>query len=132
MRRAIPFLLGALGALGCQPDAPPGHPPVARIACKTSNSDANCYFLPQDTFHTEVTLDGSTSGDVIDDPLAEKPLRYRWEIPAGTYMLAKGSLGDPLIVITGQGDVPIPVKLIVTDVSGQSGSAERIVGISLR
>ncbi len=132
MRANAVLLAGALGAVGCQPEAPPGHPPVARIACKTSNSDANCYLLPGDTYHTEVTLDASTSGDVIDDPMAEKPLKYRWELPAGKYMLARGALTDPVIVITGEGDVPIPVKLVVTDPSGQSGSAERIVGISLR
>ena len=122
----------ALASLGCQPDAPPCHPPVARIGCKTSNSDANCYLLPGDTFNTEVTLDGSTSADIIDDPTAARPLRYRWEIPAGRYRLARGALTDPLIVIKGQGDLPIPVKLTVTDPTGLSGVAERIVGISLR
>jgi hypothetical protein len=51
-----------------------GHAPVARIA-------ASPRAVPeQDSFQTEVTLDGRASADPIDDPDGERPLVYTWEI----------------------------------------------------
>lgn len=109
-----------------------GHPPVARIACTTSNSNVNCFLLLDDNFNTDVMLDGSKSADLLDDPQGRQPLRFRWELPEGRYRLTAGTLDGPMITVRGQGDLPMAVRLTVTDPSGLSASAERVIGISVR
>jgi hypothetical protein len=115
---------------GCNEEPPDGHPPVARIVCRTSNSDVNCFLLANDGFNTEVTLDGSRSGDVIDDPEAKLPLTYAWKLPAGA-RVTSGDIHQPLLTVRGMGDLPLEVELTVTDPSGASGRATRIIGVTV-
>ena len=72
MRRVWARVLLLCLATACGTDV--GHAPVARIA-------ASPRAVPeQDSFQTEVTLDGRASADPIDDPDGERRLVYAWEI----------------------------------------------------
>jgi hypothetical protein len=108
--RLLPLLLAA-----CAADL--GHAPVARIA-------ASPRAIPeQDSFQTEVRLDGRASADPIDDPEGARPLTYAWEITGDDLRIVRGRTTDPELTITLFGAHPATVRLTVEDEDGRTATA---------
>jgi hypothetical protein len=113
-----------LCAVSC--GAEPGHAPVARIA-------ATPRAIPeQDSFQTEVRLDGSASADPVDDPEGTRPLRYRWEIAGDDVRLVEGRTSDAMLTITLFGAHPATVRLTVEDEDGRTATARLQLQLTVR
>ena len=103
-----------------------GHAPVARIA-------ASPRAVPeQDSFQTQVTLDGSASADPIDDPDGDRPLAYSWEITGDDLRIVSGRTSDPSLTITLFGAHPATVRLTVEDEDGRTSTARLQLQLTVR
>ena len=103
-----------------------GHAPVARIA-------ASPRAVPeQDSFQTEVTLDGRASADPIDDPDGERPLVYTWEISGDDLRIVRGRTSEPVLTITLFGAHPATVHLTVEDEDGRTSTARLQLQLTVR
>jgi hypothetical protein len=114
----------ALALTACT--APPGHPPIARIALDPGAIPAF------DNFQTAVTLDGSASADPIDDPDGSAPLTYAWQVLDTEGRFDTGSDTASAPVVRFLGDRPPTIVLTVTDVDGQSSSATAHLQLTVR
>src|SRR4051812_1841416 len=83
MPRRLLVCAALAAAGGC--DAPIGHPPIARIDLTPAAIPAH------DEFQTVVMVDGTRSGDPIDDPGATRPLAFQWEIVDAEHRFESGS-----------------------------------------
>jgi len=122
---AIPSLVCAIAFLGgCLADD--GRPPIARIDIVPGS-------IPEhDDFQTAVTLNGSASGDPVDDPDGSEPLVYEWEILGDESRFDAGSSAtDQAPVVLFRGEVPATVLLTVTDPDGLDATAQAHVQLSV-
>jgi hypothetical protein len=122
MRWPVWFVGLALAA--CSADG--GHPPLARIVLAPEA------ILENDGFQTEVTLDGTTSADPIDDPEGAAPLAYRWEILDDEARFERGRATSPMPVVRFRGDRPATIALTVTDADGAETSAIAHLRLTVR
>jgi hypothetical protein len=117
--RLLPLMLVACGT-----DV--GHAPVARIS-------ASPRAIPeQDSFQTQVTLDGSASADPIDDPDGDRPLSYAWEITGDDLRIVRGRTTEPELTITLFGAHPATVRLTVEDEDGRTSTARLQLQLTVR
>jgi hypothetical protein len=119
------MVLATAAAAGFGCGAPPGYPPVARIAASPPS------ILVNDAFMTVVTLDGRTSADPIDDPDGTRPLAYRWTIGGDEYRVDEGSLTTPVLKLRFIGETPATITLTVTDEDGSSSTARRQLQLTI-
>ncbi len=116
--------LVGLGLAACAVDD--GHPPVARIVVTPEA------VLENDGFQTEVTLDGTTSADPIDDPGGDAVLTYAWDIGGDEVRFERGRATSPMPVVRFRGDRPATIALTVTDGDGQSTTATAHLRLTVR
>ena len=131
MTRIIPgcALVGLLGVLvggpGCGPGSlSGGHPPTARIVI------APAYVPLGDAYHTEVTLDGTSSDDALDDPTRTETLGYLWSVEDDGAMLVPDERA-PKVTIHVAGTRAVAVHLTVSDADDDRGTATAYVGITM-
>jgi hypothetical protein len=112
-------VLAVWAGSGCT--TPEGRPPIARIVITPAA------IIEDDGFQTPVTLDGTRSGDPVDDPGATRPLTFSWGIEGDDVRFQNGTAATPAPVVTFRGDRPATIILTVTDADGLEASAiERV------
>ncbi|HKA90189.1 MAG TPA: hypothetical protein VKE22_21155 [Haliangiales bacterium] len=113
-----PWLLLALAfAAGACTSESNDHAPIARI-------DVTPGAIPEhDDFQTDVVLDGTRSGDPIDDPDGGLPLAYTWDISGDDMRVQQGTFASSRLTVRFQGLRPATIRLTVTDTTGLSGTA---------
>ena len=106
--------------------ADPGHAPVARISATPRA------VLENDGFQTQVVLDGSTSGDPVDDPEGATPLDYQWAIENDEFRVVSGALDTQQVTLSFFGGRPATVRLTVTDGDGRTSMARLQLQLTVR
>ncbi len=124
VRRALLTAIAAAWIGACTVE--PGHPPVARIS-------ASPRAIPEDdSYQTDVLLDGSASADPVDDPEGKRPLRYSWEIVGDDHRVVGGGPSEPRLTIRLFGAHPATVLLTVEDEDGDSATARLQLQLTVR
>ncbi len=118
-RRAA--LLALSLAAGCTSD---GHPPTARITWSPT------WLAVGDHYRTDVTLDGTTSRNDVDDPMGLRPLDYAWEVDDPALQIRDGSLATSKLTVGLAADGPTTVTLTVSDAGG-TGKATVHIGVTV-
>lgn len=126
MGRWLPGFVAALAVAAPACAVEDGHPPLARIVITPEA------VLENDGFQTEVTLDGTTSADPIDDPGGGAALAYAWEILDDEFRFERGRASSPTPVVRFRGDRPATIALTVTDADGQATTAVAHVRLTVR
>jgi hypothetical protein len=123
MMNGLAFLAIWAGS-GCT--TPEGRPPIARIVITPAA------IIEDDGFQTSVTLDGTRSGDPVDDPGATHPLTFSWQIDGDDVRFQTGTTATPAPVVAFRGDRPATITLTVTDADGLEASAVKRIRLTVR
>jgi hypothetical protein len=115
-----------VAACGSPTSTPGGHPPTVRIAASPA------YIPINDGYLTPISLDGSSSHDDLDDPNAEKHLRYQWTLdvddPQSPFL---PSSTDPQVTLHLAGTHPVTVRLTVADYDDDQGTTTTLIGVTV-
>ena len=104
------------------------HPPTARIAADP------LYVALDDAYRTPISLDASGSRDPIDDPTADKPLRYLWSLDGDVDNPQAQFAPSPTaaqVTLHLPGTHPIAVHLTVADYDDDKTTTTTIIGVTV-